>query len=161
MVVGGVHGDEPAGDWAAYEVHHWPLRRGKLIVLPRANAPGIKEHLHGLPDANQLVQRDKKATVGNLDRQFPAEEGTPLPVDHGPILLPAHASDLPEFLPLATFRTEVAEHGTPKGVMIGLPAIVASRFGKGRILCFSPHPDQTKGLEGFVRQGVRWAAKSG
>ena len=62
---------------------------------------------------------------------------------------------------LATFRSEVAEHGTPKGAMIGSPAIVASRFGKGRILCFSPHPDQTKGLEGFVRQGVRWAAKSG
>jgi hypothetical protein len=80
---------------------------------------------------------------------------------HGPILLPAHASDLPEFLPLATFRTEVAEHGAPKGAMVGSPAIVASQFGKGRILCFSPHPDQTKGLEGFVRQGVRWAAKSG
>ena len=81
MVVGGVHGDEPAGAWAAYEIHHWPLRRGKLIVLPRANAPGIKEHLHGLPDANQLVQGDKKATVGNLDRQFPGDDGTPLPVD--------------------------------------------------------------------------------
>lgn len=81
VVVGGVHGDEPAGSWAAYEIHHWPLRCGKLTVLPRANTPGIKEHLHGLPNANNLSEGEKKTTVGNLDRQFPTDEGGALATD--------------------------------------------------------------------------------
>jgi hypothetical protein len=79
---------------------------------------------------------------------------------NGPLLVPAESPDLPEYQSLAVYRTEVSEYG-PKGAMLGAPAIVAGEFGKGRVLCFSPHPDQTKGLEELVRRGVRWTAHSG
>ena len=76
----------------------------------------------------------------------------------GPIVGPAGAPELPEFEPLAVFRSEVAENNTPKGIMVNSPAIFAGRFGKGRVLCFSPHPEQTKGLETFVTRAVAWTA---
>jgi hypothetical protein len=79
---------------------------------------------------------------------------------NGPLLVPAERADLPDYQSLAVYRTEVSEFG-PKGAMVGAPAIVASQFGKGRVLCFSPHPDQTKGLEELVRRGVCWTAHCG
>ncbi len=77
---------------------------------------------------------------------------------NGPILMRAQRADLPDFQPLAVFRSEVAESGVPEGIMVGAPAIVAGRYGKGRVVCFSPHPDQTRGLEELVRRGIRWSA---
>ena len=76
----------------------------------------------------------------------------------GPIVGPAGARELPEFEPLAFFRSEVAKNNTPEGIMVDSPAILASRFGNGRVLCFSPHPEQSKGLETFVTRAVVWAA---
>ena len=38
IVTGGVHGNEPAGASAAEQIRHWPIRSGKLIVIPRLNA---------------------------------------------------------------------------------------------------------------------------
>lgn len=76
----------------------------------------------------------------------------------GPIVGPGGARDLPEFEPLAFFRSEVARNDTPKGIMVNSPAIFAGRFGKGRVLCFSPHPEQTKGLESLVARAVTWVA---
>ena len=40
LVVGGVHGNEPAGASAAGQIQHWPVKRGRLIVVPRADGPG-------------------------------------------------------------------------------------------------------------------------
>jgi hypothetical protein len=76
----------------------------------------------------------------------------------GPIVGPAGVPELPEFEPLAVFRSEVAENNTPKGIMINSPAIFAGRFGKGRVLCFSPHPEQTEDLGTFVTRAVAWTA---
>jgi glutamine amidotransferase-like uncharacterized protein len=77
---------------------------------------------------------------------------------NGPILVPAGAELLPDFEPLAHFRTELAKNDTPVGVMVNSPAIVAGNCGKGRVLVSSPHPEQTPGLEHFVAKAVRWAA---
>ena len=41
MVIGGVHGDEPAGYEAAQVVSTWLVDRGTLLVLPRANALAV------------------------------------------------------------------------------------------------------------------------
>lgn len=78
---------------------------------------------------------------------------------NGPILTPVCCDSLPDYQPLAVFRTEVAEGDAAKGVMIGSPAALAGSCGKGRVLCFSPHPDQTKGQEDLVRHAVRWTAQ--
>jgi glutamine amidotransferase-like uncharacterized protein len=75
--------------------------------------------------------------------------------ENGPILKPAGRSDIPDYDVLAYFRTELAENGSPVGAMINSPAITRARFGKGRVLVCSPHPEQTAWMEGFMVQAVR------
>ena len=77
---------------------------------------------------------------------------------NGPILISAGDKALEEFEPLAFFRTEFAEHDSPKGVMVNSAAIVRGKFGKGRVLVSSPHPEQTPGMDAFVEHAVRWVA---
>jgi glutamine amidotransferase-like uncharacterized protein len=77
---------------------------------------------------------------------------------NGPILCPAKVEALPDYEVLAFYRTEVAEHNSPKGIMINSPAIAAGRCGKGRVLVISPHPEQTEGLEEFVPRAIAWVA---
>jgi len=76
----------------------------------------------------------------------------------GPLLAPAENPDLPDFDSLAKFETEIAKNGAPAGVMPGCTAITSSRFHKGRVFCFSPHPELTVGQEHLLRRGVEWAA---
>ncbi len=75
---------------------------------------------------------------------------------NGPILVPANAAMIPAFRVLGSFRSELAKNGTPPGIMLGSPAIVAGEFGEGRVICFSPHPEQTEGLAHQVTQAVEW-----
>ncbi len=77
---------------------------------------------------------------------------------NGPLLAPAQDPNIPDFKALALYRTEIAKNGALEGVMKDTPAIVAGRFGQGRVLCSSPHPEYTDGLESFVHRAVRWAA---
>src|SRR5690606_26510786 len=37
MIVGGMHGNEPAGAYAAEQIRRWPIVRGKVVAVPRAN----------------------------------------------------------------------------------------------------------------------------
>jgi hypothetical protein len=80
---------------------------------------------------------------------------------NGPIIQPAQAQDVADYEVLAVFRSELAKNGTPKGVMVNSPAIVTGRFGRGRVLCSSPHPEQSQGWEAFVPRAVTWAAGDG
>lgn len=77
---------------------------------------------------------------------------------NGPIIKPAGRADLSPYEPLAFFRTELAEHDSPVGAMVNTPAIVQGRFGKGRVIISSPHPEQTPGLEVIVERAVHWLA---
>ncbi len=72
----------------------------------------------------------------------------------GPLLAPDNKPDLPAYTELAKFETEIAENGAPPGVMIGKTAMAMSTYGKGRVICSSPHPEQTKGLEIIIRNAV-------
>jgi putative intracellular protease/amidase len=74
----------------------------------------------------------------------------------GPLLTPDHKHDLPPYEPLATFATEVADNGAPKGVMVGTNAMVRAVCGKGRVILISPHPEQTDGLDYIIRSAVSW-----
>lgn len=75
---------------------------------------------------------------------------------NGPILGPATNSILPPYEPLAFFRSEVAENGTPPGLMTGSPALVAGRFGRGRVIVSSPHPEQTTSLDSIIPRAIAW-----
>ena len=72
----------------------------------------------------------------------------------GPLLAPDKKADLPAYEPLATFGTEVADKGAPKGVMIGTNAMVRAIFGKGHIVLISPHPRSDQRFR-FYRPGGR------
>ncbi len=76
----------------------------------------------------------------------------------GPLLGPGGKAELSDFETLATYETEIAKKGAPEGVMKGTVAVAAGSFGRGRVFCFSPHPEKTAGLEGFVIRAVRWSA---
>ena len=77
---------------------------------------------------------------------------------NGPIITADTREGIAPFEPLAIFRTELAENGSPKGAMVDSPAIVRGVFGKGRVVSSSPHPEQTEGMERFVENAVRWVA---
>ena len=80
---------------------------------------------------------------------------------NGPIITADSREGIAPFETLAFFRTELAEHNSPKGVMAGSPAIVRGEFGKGRVISSSPHPEQTDGMEQFIGSAVRWVARRG
>ena len=74
FIGGGAHGDEPAGAAAAEAIRHWPIVRGKLVVVPRANVPALKANKRSIPGAPRAE--------GNLNRNYPtshseAPRGTP------------------------------------------------------------------------------------
>ena len=59
---------------------------------------------------------------------------------------------------LASYATEMRKNDAPPGVMKGTTAIARGKFGKGRVVCFSPHPEKTPGRETFLQAAVEWAA---
>lgn len=70
LITGGIHGNEPAGSHAADQIRHWPIERGKLIVVPRVNRAGLKAGTRWLPEFQaDEVRRD-------LNRNFPKAERT-------------------------------------------------------------------------------------
>ena len=73
----------------------------------------------------------------------------------GPLLAPADRADIEDYETLATFETEIAKNGAPEGVMKGTTAIAKGKFGSGLVLCFSPHPELTNGLENMVGFAIR------
>lgn len=66
--------------------------------------------------------------------------------------------DVPDYESLAIYKTGIAKNGAPAGVMPGTSAIVRTRYGNGRVFCFSPHPEKTKGREEMIVSAVRWLA---
>jgi glutamine amidotransferase-like uncharacterized protein len=77
----------------------------------------------------------------------------------GPILSPANEYPLPDYVCLGCFRSEVSKYAFQKEQMIHAPAIVATHFGAGRIILFSPHPDTSQGLESWLIRSIRACAR--
>ncbi|MEO0445933.1 MAG: succinylglutamate desuccinylase/aspartoacylase family protein [Verrucomicrobiota bacterium] len=63
LLIAGMHGNEPAGSRAADQIRHWPLVRGKLIVIPRANVLALA--------ANTRLTPNETGATSNLNRNFP------------------------------------------------------------------------------------------
>ena len=66
--------------------------------------------------------------------------------------------NLPDYVTLAFFRTEISKYEPQKGTMIDTPAIVATEFGAGRVIAISPHPESNVHLESLVQRAVTWVA---
>lgn len=72
----------------------------------------------------------------------------------GPLLAPGNRPDLDDYEVMATFETEIVKNGAPQGVMKGTTAIARGQYGRGRVVCFSPHPEMTSGLESLVHYAI-------
>lgn len=77
---------------------------------------------------------------------------------NGPIISPKGREELEEYSVLAWFRSENGLWEPQKGTMINTPAIVSGKFGKGRVISVSPHPESTESLHSILRKSIRWAA---
>jgi glutamine amidotransferase-like uncharacterized protein len=103
---------------------------------------------------------DVEIKMQNSGKEALAAEGPVVTIRYhqGPLLAPAKKDDIPDYEELATYQTEIAKNGAKPGVMKGTTAVARGQFGKGRVICFSPHPEKTEGLEVFVESAARWAA---
>jgi glutamine amidotransferase-like uncharacterized protein len=75
----------------------------------------------------------------------------------GPLLAPDTTPGLPAYETLASYKTEIARNGAPRGIMKGATAIAAAPYGQGRVLCISPHPEKSTPLHTFIRHAILWA----
>jgi hypothetical protein len=74
LLVAGIHGNEPAGVRAADQIRCWPIRRGKLVVLPRANPPALERARRYTP-GTPPVRRDLNRNFPQTDRDKPRGAG--------------------------------------------------------------------------------------
>lgn len=93
-----------------------------------------------------------KAVLGDVGGTFKVR------YNNGPVIKPGDRTDIPAYQPVSLFRTEVADNGTPAGIMVNSPAQAIATFGKGRVFISSPHPENTPGLEHLIPRGILWAA---
>ncbi|QYM80761.1 biofilm PGA synthesis protein PgaB [Horticoccus luteus] len=93
---------------------------------------------------------DGKEIFGDVARPFSIR------YHNGPIIKPLGRADLPAYRVAALFRTEIADFGSPKGVMVNSPAAVYTTFGQGRVITISPHSEDTPGLENVVPRALAW-----
>lgn len=91
---------------------------------------------------------------------FARSDLTNVKYHNGPILSKGTNHKLPDYTPLAWFRSEVSHYEPQRGTMVDTPAIITAPFGKGRVLCISPHPEATKGLEPIIIQSLEYLRQS-
>jgi putative intracellular protease/amidase len=142
-----------AGSYLATTNYTWSLGILNASVVDRAH------WARGTGNVTLKLTDEGKRILGASDKTVTCYYG------QGPLLAPGKTGDyeqqtgeVPAYHALATYNSEIAKEGVPKGVMVGTTAIATGDYGKGRVICFSPHPEKTKGLSGFIRAGVRWAA---
>jgi glutamine amidotransferase-like uncharacterized protein len=121
----------------------------------------------GLLDAHVLDRAHWARGQGNVELKLSSLGQSALTTDkevctihfeNGPLLGPGEKDDIEDYEALASFETEIRDNGAPVGAMKGTTAIARGKFGKGRVVCFSPHPEKTPGRESFLQSAVRWAA---
>lgn len=77
---------------------------------------------------------------------------------NGPIISPNESPEIEDYQILAWFRSEQVRWEPQRGTMVDTPAIVSSRFGKGRVMSVSPHPEKDKALESIIVDSIRWVS---
>ncbi|MBX9689669.1 MAG: DJ-1/PfpI family protein [Candidatus Obscuribacterales bacterium] len=84
------------------------------------------------------------------------EKSVKIVYENGPIFAPPFEKPDDSFAPLAFFRSEVVADGGETGVMIGAPAMIYSKYGRGEVLVISPHPEETPGMKEAELHAIRW-----
>lgn len=71
-----------------------------------------------------------------------------------PVLQPTERADRLRCLSLGLYRTEVWLHKLHIGTMIDTPSILATRYGRGRVIVFSLHPEARHGTKLLLVRAV-------
>ncbi|MDB5294421.1 MAG: Biotin-protein ligase, partial [Phycisphaerales bacterium] len=143
---GGGYVSSCAGSYLASTHYDWSLGIINSDVLDAAH------WLRGSGDVDIELTDAGRAILGDFKGLVKCHYA------NGPLLAAGKAAGLGAFTPLAYYRSDMAK-SAKGGVMPNTPAIIAGDCGSGRVLCFSPHPEYTAGLEGFVARAVRWTAR--
>lgn len=143
---GGGYVSSCAGSYLASSGYKWSIGLINTKVLD------ANHWLRGTGDVDIELTEEGKKIFGD----YPGLQK--IHYANGPLLAAANLQDMPAFIPLAYYRSDMAK-SAPGGVMPNTPAIVASDFGNGRVLCFSPHPEYTAELNGFISRAVRWTLR--
>lgn len=77
---------------------------------------------------------------------------------NGPVFDVNIDPDMPQVDILAWFRSEVALNGTPAGIQVNSPAMARTTYGKGMVITFSPHPEDSETLKYFFPKALRYMA---
>lgn len=103
-----------------------------------------------LPRAEQSARPQTLGTVdielSDVGRRILSTKAQQLAIHYGqvPLLVPGNRPDIADYETMATYKTEIAKNGAPKGVIVGTTVIARSQYGRGRVVCFSPHPDMSR-----------------
>ncbi|NBR46081.1 MAG: biofilm PGA synthesis protein PgaC [Verrucomicrobia bacterium] len=140
-----------AGAYLASSHYAWSLHLINARVIDREHwARGKGNIILTLSDLGQKA-------LGHPEKEVEVYYG------QGPLYGRGTNDALPPYEELATYKTEVAKEnvppGVPMGVMQGTTAIARGEYGKGRVICYSPHPEKPfQPVFHLIENGVRWAA---
>jgi putative intracellular protease/amidase len=147
-----------AGAYLAAANYSWSLRICDYKTFCEVrNIPGAgrKSMWYRGPSATVTIELtpDGQEILGHAGEPFKVR------YQNGPIVSPAGMDELPDYQVLAWFRSEVSRYETQKGTMVNTPAIIGGKFGKGRVLSISPHPESSQDLGLLVARAIQWAAQ--
>jgi glutamine amidotransferase-like uncharacterized protein len=133
-----------AGAFLATANHQWGLKlinarseSGVRYVPRRGN---VSASFRGWGDVSVELTNEGRQLFGRTEPRFQ------LGYTGGPVFSRANEPNMRDYQPLAYFRSEVWMHPFQKGAMVNTPAILASQFGRGKVILFSPHPEGTRKL---------------
>jgi hypothetical protein len=139
-----------AGAYLACSHYPWSLHLINARVIDREHwARGKGNMILTLSDPGQRA-------LGHPEKEVEVFYG------QGPLYGRGTNGGLLPYEELAIYKTEVAKKnvppGVPMGVMQGTAAIARTEFGKGRVICYSPHPEKPfQPVFHLIENGVRWA----
>ena len=139
-----------AGGYMATNDYSWSLNLIDAKVVDR------KHWARGKGTVNLQLSSEGTSFFGHIGEEVDVYYG------QGPLLGRPEWDDenVPNYQSLAIYKSEIAEKGAPAGVMPGTSAVVRAEYGKGRVFCFSPHPELTKGREFMIGFAVHWLANT-
>jgi|GEM_PF-1127922 glutamine amidotransferase-like uncharacterized protein len=161
---GGGQGRHP-GDGGRDAIRHCVQDGGGFIGICAGSYLASADYTWSLNilDAKVLDRKHWNRGTGTVDiaitdagRRLLSTDGQKLAIFYGqgPLLAPGNRPDIDDYEVVATFETEIARNGADQGVMKGTTAIARGKYGSGRVVCFSPHPELTKRLEALVQHAI-------
>ncbi len=158
------------GESASPIVREFAARGGGVIGVCAGGyllAEGYNEGTNRLELINaQLWDLDNWArgegTVQIRRADQPDSDPITIKFENAPVFEPGKKGlDLPPYVPLAKFVTDVVAEPQGRESMAGHDAIIAAPYGEGRVVLFGPHPELTPGLEPLFQNALKWAARKG